>query len=287
MSSGLSHIAVFGPGLMGASLLMALRQKSPRAKLSVWARREEAAREIAIRGLAEVASNDAVEVLRGADTVVLCVPVDQMTNVASSIAPHAGPDTLVTDVGSIKGKVTPDLEEIFSSHRNFVGSHPMCGSEESGLEAARPYLYEGALCVVCPTAASRKDLVDRAEKLWQTVGARTTTLSPEAHDAATATVSHVPHVAAAALVELAAQESDEFRKLCASGFRDTTRIAAGSPTLWSAILGGNADQTAKGLARLEAILASYREALLRGDRAEIERHLTSAANNRAKIFPNS
>jgi prephenate dehydrogenase len=287
MSSGFSHIAVFGPGLMGASLLMALRQKSPQTKLSVWARRDEAAREIASRGLAEVASTDSVEVLHGADTVVLCVPVDQMAVVASSIAPHAGADTLVTDVGSTKGKMTHSLEQIFSSHRNFVGSHPMCGSEESGLEAARPDLYQGALCVVCPTKSSRKDLVDRAEKLWQMIGARTAILSPEAHDAATATASHVPHVAAAALVELAAQESDEFRKLCASGFRDTTRIAAGSPTLWSAILGGNAEQTAEGLARLEGILKGYREALLRGDRAEIERRLAAAAKNRAKIFPNT
>lgn len=285
MSSGPTHIAVFGPGLMGASLLMALRGKSPRTKLSVWARREEAAHEAKERGLADIVSTDPAEAVRGADTAVLCVPVDRIEAVASSIAKNVGPDTLVTDVGSTKANLASRLEKIFAVHHNFVGSHPMCGSEASGLPAARADLYQGALCVVCPTESSRPDFVDRTEQLWRMVGARTLKLSPEDHDTAAATASHVPHIAAAALVELAAEEPGAFRELCASGFRDTTRVAAGSPGLWSAILGENAEKTAAKLARLEQILARYREALLRGDRGGIEQRLAAAAENRAEIFP--
>jgi prephenate dehydrogenase len=285
MSSDQPHVAVFGPGLMGASLLMALRAKRPGTTLSVWARREDAAREVVRRGLADLASTDAAKAVHGADTVVLCVPVDRMEEVARAIAPHVGADTLVTDAGSTKERLVPRLEKIFSAQGNFVGSHPMCGSEQSGLEAARADLYEGALCVVSPTDSTRAELADRAEAFWQSVGCRTARLSPADHDAAAAAASHVPHIAAAALVELAAQGPPEFRGLCASGFRDTTRIAAGSARIWAAILTENAEKTAAALAGLENILAGYREAMLGGDREKIARLLASAAENRGKIFP--
>lgn len=285
MSSAPSHVAVFGPGLMGASLLMALRAKSPRTRLSAWARRAEAVQELEQRGLADAATTDAATAVRGADAVVLCVPVDRMEEVARLVAPHLGADALATDVGSTKQKLAPRLEEIFSGGKNFVGSHPMCGSEESGMDAARADLYEGALCVVCPTGATRADLPGRAAALWETVGARTAILSPDEHDAAAAAASHVPHIAAAALVELMARQPAEFRHLCASGFRDTTRIAAGSPVLWAGILGENAEKIAAALGELESILAGYRKAIVGGRHEEITRFLASAAEKRGEIFP--
>lgn len=270
---------------MGASLLMALREKSPRTKLSVWARRKEAADQILQRGLADTAHADAVKAVQDADTVVLCVPVDRMQDVARSIAQHIGVDTLVTDVGSTKEKLTGHLEEIFAAGGNFVGSHPMCGSEESGLQAARADLYEEALCVLCPTDSTRRDLLAKAERFWRLVGGRTAELSPRDHDSAAAAVSHVPHVAAAALVGLVGGEPQACRALCASGFRDTTRIAAGSPDLWAAILSENADKISTALQKLEKILADYRGVITSKDREAIARMLGDAAEIRAKIFP--
>lgn len=270
---------------MGASLLMALREKSPRTKLSVWARREEAVRDVLQRGLADSAHTDARSAARDADTVVLCVPVDCMQEIARSIAPHVGRGTLVTDVGSTKKNLTARLEDVFSEHGNFVGSHPMCGSEESGMGAARANLYEDALCIVCPTARTRRELLERTESLWQLVGARTVQMSPQEHDGAAATASHVPHVAAAALVGLVAQAPEAFRALCATGFRDTTRIASGSPGIWTAILLENATKTAESLEKLEKILADYRQAITAGDREEISRLLADAEKTRADIFP--
>jgi len=286
MSSDFSRVAVFGPGLMGASLLMALRERSPQTKLSVWARRKEAADETFKRGLADSAHTDPAEAVAGADAVVLCLPVDRMHEIAQAIAPHIGPDTLVTDVGSTKERLTGQLEKIFAGGRNFVGSHPMCGSEASGLAAARADLYADALCVVCPTPSTRKDLLAKAEQLWQLAGGRTTQLSPNEHDSAAAVASHVPHVAAAALVGLAAGEPRAHRDLCASGFRDTTRIAAGSPELWSAILSENAAAVAGALEKFEQMLADYRTAIRSSDRETIARMLQGAADSRAAIFPN-
>lgn len=285
MSRDPLHIAVLGPGLMGASLLAALGAKSPQTKLSAWARRPETIDQIRQRGLAEHASTDAAEAVAGADTVVLCVPVDCMPQIAHSIAPHIGPDTVVTDVGSTKATLTSRLEEIFSAGKNFVGSHPMCGSDQSGLQAARADLYEGALCVLCPTPMTRPALLAKAEKLWHLVGARTAQLSPAEHDRAAASTSHVPHVAAAALVNLVAGEPQALRALCASGFRDTTRIAAGSPDLWAAILSANAHEVSPALERLEKILADYRKAIACGDKERISRVLREATETRASLFP--
>ena len=279
----MSHVAVFGPGLMGASLLMALRKKSPESKLTAWARREEAVRELQERGLVDIASTDPATVVRGAEAVVLCVPVDRMEEVAGAISPFVDAEALVTDVGSTKEGLCGRLEKIFSKHANFVGSHPMCGSESSGLQAARADLYEGALCVVCPTSSTRSDLPEKAQKLWQSLGARTAIMSPVEHDAAAAVASHVPHVAAAALVGLVASEHEAFRSLCSSGFRDTTRIASGSPEIWSAILSENSTAVCAALEKLEGILAKYRRAISLADNGGVRRMLGEAAAARAKL----
>ena len=268
---------------MGASLLMALRKKSPETKLAAWARREEAVCELRERGLVDIASTDPATAVRDAEMVVLCVPVDRMEEAARSISPLVQAETLVTDVGSTKERLCGRLEKVFSKHANFVGSHPMCGSESSGLQAAQASLYEGALCVVCPTDSTRPDLPERAQRLWQSVGARTVIMSPAEHDAAAAVASHVPHVAAAALVGLVANEPEACRSLCASGFRDTTRIASGSPEIWSAILSENSNATCAALEKLEGILAGYRRAISSGDNNEILRMLREAAATRSKL----
>ncbi len=284
MSSDSPCIAVFGPGLMGGSLLLALRERLPAARTAIWARRDEAVQAVVARGLAASGSTNAEEVAQSAEAIILCVPVEQMASLAAQIAGAVSPDTLVTDVGSTKEEVVCNLENIFQEHRNFVGSHPMCGSEAAGLEAARADLYQDAMCAVTTTAATRPDLADRAEDLWKIVGARTLRLSPEEHDAAVAASSHVPHLAAAALVELIG-DSAASRALCARGMRDTTRIAAGSPELWTGILSQNRIEVARALARLTHLLDEAREALERGDMSNITTLLAAARAHRAEIFP--
>jgi len=284
MNSDSPRIAVFGPGLMGGSLLLALRERLPAARTAIWARRDEAVQAVVAQGLAASGSTNAEEVAQSADVIVLCVPVEQMASLAAQIAGAVSPDTLVTDVGSTKGEVVCTLENIFQEHRNFVGSHPMCGSEAAGLEAARADLYQDAMCAVTTTTATRADLADRAEDLWKIVGARTLRLSPEEHDAAVAASSHVPHLAAAALVELIG-DSAASRALCARGMRDTTRIAAGSPELWTGILSQNRIEVARALARLTHLLDEARGALERGDMSNITTLLAAARAHRAEIFP--
>ncbi len=284
MSGQQKHIAILGPGLMGGSLLMALRQRHPDIRLSVWARRQEALDVVIQRGLADFGSLDVEEVVRGAESVILCVPVERMKELAASFVHVLSADALVTDVGSVKCTVVEESEEIFSRHGNFVGSHPMCGSEEAGLEAARADLYERAICVVTPTSQTRPALLEQAIAFWEMVGSRVVSMNPARHDRAAALVSHIPHIAAAALVELVGAESEDVSTLCAGGFRDTTRVASGSPELWTGILSLNRQEITQGLEELMAILSSIKMALEQNNLVAVNELLAAAATRRAKIL---
>lgn len=284
MSGRANTVAIFGPGLMGGSLLMAMRQHHPQAHLRVWGRRPEALEQLKQRRLADFCSTDAAEVARGADLAVLCVPVDKLAEVAGAAAPGIACGCAVTDVGSVKAGVVAELEQIFSSNRNFVGSHPMCGSEAAGLDAAQADLYENALCVVTPTESSSPATTQAVTDFWRSVGARVLSLAPAAHDRAAAIVSHVPHVAAAALVNLLEEEKPETSAMCAGGFRDTTRVASGSPELWAAILSSNRAEVADVLGKLEDSLAEVRSLLEQGNTTKLRAFLESAASRRGKIL---
>jgi prephenate dehydrogenase len=280
-----ASVAVFGPGLMGGSLLAALRARSPRTKLGAWARKSQAIEELKARGLIDFGATDAADVAHQTELAVLCLPVDRMEEIAGAIKDALPPGSVVTDVGSVKKSIVDALERIFTGDTSFVGSHPMCGSEEAGLAAARPDLYENALCVVTPTAQSRGAALQVVESLWRTAGARTAVMSPDEHDRAAAFVSHLPHVVAALLVETLSRENPKFHDLCAGGFRDTTRIAAGSPELWTAILSSNREDIVATLDRFGAALAEVRAMLNSGDKQAIHNFLEDAARHRAEIFP--
>jgi prephenate dehydrogenase len=146
------------------------------------------------------------------------------------------PGALVTDVGSVKGSVDAALAPLLAGRALWVGSHPMAGSEQSGFVAARPDLFEGAAVIVTPTAATAPEAVEKATEFWSALGARVFTLAPEQHDLAVADISHVPHLMAALLV---ANANPTSLPLAGGGFRDTTRVASGSPELWIEILWAN------------------------------------------------
>lgn len=276
-------VAIFGPGLMGASLLMALRERFPHLRLGAWARRPEPLEELARRGLVDFHSTNAGEVSAQTSAAVLCVPVERLAEVARLAAPGLAPDAVVTDVGSVKGSVVAELEECFPGG-NFVGSHPMCGSEASGLAAARANLYEGAVCVVTPTPRSSPDAAARVASLWQRAGARTIEMDPARHDRAAALASHLPHVAAALLVELVAAGGPDAASLCAGGFRDTTRVASGPADLWTGILEANRGEVARALGLAADRLNALKSLLDAGDFPAIREFLAGAVRHRAQIL---
>jgi len=261
-----TRLAVLGPGLLGASLALAAKVRWPEMEVALWARRPEAVRQVLEHRVAAQASTDLAEVVAGASLIVLATPVDTLGALAAQLAElPLAEGTVITDVGSVKGLVVAELEPMFSAGAaSFIGSHPMAGSEKAGMAAARADLFHGATCVLTPTECSLPAALARVRAFWTGLGCRLVEFSPAEHDRLVARISHLPHLMAA-VTTLAALSADRAPLDCAgNGFRDTTRVAAGDPDLWTGIIRQNhseiltavrdaAAQTAELLAILEAL----------------------------------
>ena len=233
-----SRVTIVGPGLLGGSLALALKARTG-AHVTVWARRAESVAEVEARGCADVATSDLTAAVQQADTVVLCTPVGTMPALCRQMHNALPSGALVVDVGSVKAPVVHELTPLFSAPTQFVGCHPMAGSEQTGLAAARVDLFEGAVCIITPEASTPTVAVSGAESFWQSVGCLTRQLSPQVHDEVVAWISHFPHLLAAALVQTVAEQQPAAFDFCGPGFRDTTRVAGGPPGMWTEILGEN------------------------------------------------
>ena len=274
----MKHLAILGPGLLGGSLARAVRERAPQCRVTVWARREEAVREVQEAGICDLASTALAPVLAGADTVVFCVPIGAMPGLAQEAAPLVEPSALVTDVGSVKAPVVEALAPIFAraGRGRFVGSHPMAGSENAGLAAARADLFEGSVSLITPHPGAAPEAVEAAAALWRLVGCTVRTLSPEEHDAGIGLVSHLPHLIAAALVDFIFAHNPDAIDLCGNGLRDTTRIASGLPEMWTEILATNRAVLGE---QLEAFLARLHEIsrdIAGGNDSKLKEFLTNA-----------
>lgn len=274
--SALRTVAIYGPGLIGGSLALALRGKADDVR--VWARRAEAARETerAVPGCKAFTSVE--QAAEGADFVVFCTPVGAMPEIAGRIGKHLATGAVVTDAGSVKGTVVKALEPIFGGA--FVGSHPMAGSERSGLAAARGDLFEGAACVVTPTKTTAPETVERVCGLWTDVGCRIIEMPPEEHDRAAARISHLPHAVAAALVNSIEGHAPESLRLAGGGYRDTTRIAAGPEGMWREILLENKAELLAGLEDFTEMIEELKTHLSEGNGPALEKFLARAAKFR-------
>lgn len=201
-----------------------------------------------------------------------------MPGLAGRLAACLGPDAVVTDAGSVKGSVVEACEPILGGR--FVGAHPIAGSDRNGIEAANAGLYEGATCVLTPTALTDPRAREGARMLWQTAGCRVIEMPPAAHDAALARTSHLPHTVAAALANLVARAVPDWPGLAGGGYRDSTRIALGQPDLWTGILLANRREISTSVAELIEILQNVRIALEAGDADAI--HALLAAGRSAR-----
>lgn len=265
-------ITLYGPGLLGGSLALAIQQRFPESKLRLWARRASAETGIRERGIEADFFTDATAAAQGASLIILCTPVETMADLARQIVLADLPeDCLITDVGSVKGQVVRDLEPILGSR--FLGSHPMAGSEKTGIEVARENLFEKAACLLTP-----REGVDtsRLKFFWQRLGCRVLEMSPEEHDVKVARISHLPHMMAA-VTTLAALRTDPSAVACvAGGFRDTTRVAAGDPGLWTGIAMGNRQALTDQLREASVALAELLQILNQADEVALRQFLSEA-----------
>lgn len=281
-------VALVGVGLLGGSLGQALLRRGLASNVQGFVRRPEAIQECADAKAVLSASSELEAVVKDADLVVLGTPIAQMRELTMRMAPALKPGALVTDVGSVKASVVRDLEPLITAAGAvFIGSHPMAGAERMGVAAARPNLFEEAVCVITPTASSPAAAIARLENLWQSVGAIPLCLAPEIHDELVSRSSHLPHVLAAALAAyvLDPARPAEQARLCATGFRDTTRIASGSPEMWRDIALANREHLGKALDELLGRLQGFRQLLEKDDSAALLEFFTTAKTRRDTLPP--
>ena len=201
-----------------------------------------------------------------------------MDDLAERIAPHLSKAAAVTDAGSVKAGVVQRLEAILGGR--FVGSHPMAGSEKNGLDAAQEDLFDGAACILTPTPRSLPSALTAIRNLWETVGCRVVDLSAAAHDEAIARVSHLPHAAAAALVNAISLRAPGAEALAGGGYRDTTRIAASPPALWREIFLENKTGLLAGLEDFATVLEDLKQMIRTDDAPALEAFLARAKETR-------
>ena len=278
-------LAVFGPGLLGGSLLLDARLHGV-GELRVWGRREESLAQVRQRGLADVASTDAAAVAEGADLLVLCVPVGGMKALAEDIVQaKLGVDPVVTDVGSVKAAVVAGAGAVCRrAGLACVGSHPMAGAETAGLGAARAGLFQGAACILTPEGDTDPAALAKVENFWQALGCRTAQMEAAHHDALVARISHLPHLAAVAATLASFKPDASMAQFAAGGLRDTTRVASGSPGMWREILLENRRAILPALADLHRATGELLEILEKADEDSLLARLEEAQQLRATRY---
>lgn len=262
----IDKLALVGTGLIGGSFALALKQAG--AVREVLGVGRSPARLIIARELGLI--DRAVDWAEAgqADCILLAMPVGETGTVLKKLAPHLKSGAIVTDAGSTKADVVEAARAVLGPRfADFVPGHPIAGSEQSGPAAARADLYQGKRVVLTPQAETRADASATVRALWQAVGAQVETLDAAQHDRIFAAVSHLPHLAAFALVDDLAQraDGDTFFRFAAGGFRDFTRIAGSSPEMWRDIALANRDALVTELDAYLDALQSLRQAIDAGD----------------------
>ena len=276
-------ITLLGVGLLGGSIGLAVRQRRLAGEVAGYVRREKSIADCEKAGAVDYATTDLLAAVSGADLVILCTPLAQMPALAQQFLPALKRGAVVTDVGSVKADVIRQLEAMMKKAGvHFVGSHPMAGGEKMGVLAAKADLYQNAVCVVTPTKRSNAAAVRKIERFWKALGGRPLRLDAARHDLFVSRTSHLPHVAAAALAGLVLDPKSPKPQtgLCATGFRDTTRIASGSPEMWRDIVLANRKNVAQSVDAFIAELKKFQAALKQNDAAAVEQFFTRGKKRR-------
>jgi prephenate dehydrogenase len=272
----IATLAIVGVGLIGGSVGLAAKRTGRFSRI-LGVGRDVASLERARRYGCVDETSLQLTFATDADVVVVCTPVDQIAAQVLELAPSCKPGTLLMDAGSTKAEIVRVVASSLPGHVDFVGAHPLAGSEKRGPEHGRAELFDGRITVLTPTEKTAVNATERAAAFWRSLGSEIRILFPDEHDRALAVTSHLPHVIAAAL---AGSLPDALHELTATGFRDTTRIAAGDPALWTAIFEQNKTGVLAALAKFDQRLAELRAAVTRGDTTTLSRLLNEAKRTR-------
>jgi prephenate dehydrogenase len=282
------QVAIIGVGLIGGSLGMLLKRDGLAEAVVGVGRRIENLKTAVELGAIDRYVSDARDGVRDADLVILATPVDTYERHLKEWGPSLKAGAIVSDVGSVKGPLVTQAEQLLPGTVRFVGAHPIAGKEKTGVAAGSVTLFKGARCILTPTTRTDPQALQAIRALWEAAGSVVLTMDPMLHDKVLGAVSHLPHIAAFALINALTevqQGTPELDLLTYSGggLRDTTRIAASSPEMWRDIFLWNRDNLVAQIEAYERHLQRLKQLIRAGDGPGIERELERAKQVREKL----
>ncbi len=264
----INRLTIIGVGLIGGSLARALKATGACAEVVGYGRSAEALHKAVELGVIDRAETDIAAAVKGADVIVLGVPVGTMESILGQLKPYLEPQTIITDVGSTKGSVVEAAKRVFGElPPRFVPGHPIAGTEKSGVEASFAELYQKRRVILTPAADTDREALETVRRMWQQAGAEVIDMSVQHHDEVLAATSHLPHMLAFTLVDTLArlEDHDDIFRFAAGGFRDFTRIASSNPQMWHDICLNNRDALLKMVQRFTSELNTLARAIEEGD----------------------
>jgi len=272
------RLAIIGTGLIGSSIARAARAQGAVRTIVATSHSSQTRKRIKELGIADEVAETNAEAVKGADLVVVCVPVGVCGDVAKEIGTNLKPGATVSDVGSVKGSIVRDMSPHLPKTVNFVPAHPVAGTEQSGPDAGFAELFDNRWCILTPPEGTNKEAVEKLAAFWRLLGANVEVMTPDHHDLVLAITSHLPHLIAYTIVgtadELQTVTRSEVLKFSAGGFRDFTRIAASDPTMWRDIFLANKDGVLEMLGRFNEDVAALTKAIRKGDGEALYEHFT-------------
>lgn len=263
------RVALIGLGLIAGSMALAMRRGGLVGEITGYARSAETRKVAGEIGLVDRVCDSAAEAVKGADLVVLCVPVGAMETVAREIAPHLQAGATVSDVGSVKRAVIDAVGPHIPENVHFIPAHPLAGTEKSGPTSGFAELFDNRWCLIVPVEGSDPVATQRLRNLWLGMGAQVDEMEADHHDLVLAVTSHAPHLIAYTMVgvadDLSRVTDSEVVNYSAAGFRDFTRIAASDPTMWRDVFLNNKEATLEILGRFTEELFALQRAIRTGD----------------------
>ena len=258
---------------------MACKARGAARKVFVWSRRSSTRAEADRQDWCDAVYATPEEAVESCDLVVICSPVENIIPLYRAILPSLKPGGIVTDAGSTKSRICRGAEAEVNSRGVFIGSHPMAGSEKTGMKHARADLFWNNPCFITPTENADHGAVEKITRFWKALGAVPAVTSPEEHDEIVAHISHLPHLLATSLCTFLSGKDPHWAALSSSGLKDTTRIAAGDSAIWKSIIETNLEEIRRALSRYQVELQRFQEILTEGDMEEMVHFL-----DKGKVF---
>lgn len=275
--------AILGVGLLGASFGLALRKAGLCSHIAGYGRSRENLERAKAAGIIDSYASDPASACMDADLILIASPLGSFTDLIRKAAPAIKHGAVVTDVGSVKGSLVQEIEGMMPEGANFIGSHPIAGSDRSGMDHAKAGLFRDALCILTPTMNSDPNALKTVNDIWSSLGSKVLNMDPFEHDRIYAAVSHLPHLVAYAMVNTVSDIDSSYFSYCGQGFKDMTRIAASSPDIWTDIAIMNRENLISMLSGFRANIDRIELSLRNSDAEALKQQLIKASRTREEI----